>query len=99
MIKITNGSDVIEVTNGAYETVYKLAGFVPCEVMSDQVNEQEQVPTMSPDEKFEWEVAEKPISSWTKAEIKRFADINGISLKGLKESEARELIAEFLANP
>ena len=29
MIKITNGSEVYQVTNGAYETVYKPMGFVP----------------------------------------------------------------------
>ena len=31
MIKITNGSEVYQVTNGAYETVYKPMGFVPVE--------------------------------------------------------------------
>ena len=31
MIKITNGSEVYKVTNGAYETVYKPMGFVPVE--------------------------------------------------------------------
>lgn len=31
MIKITNGSEVYQVTNGAYETVYKQMGFVPVE--------------------------------------------------------------------
>lgn len=40
---------------------------------------------------------EKPLSQWTKNEVKRFASIKGIDLKGTKNaSEAKERIKPCL---
>lgn len=100
MIKITNGSDVIEVTSGAFKSIYSGIGFVPVKEESAGVNGDAITPDnviFDPDKVFINEVSEKPIGSWTKAEIKRFANLNDIDLKGVKEDEARELIAVILA--
>lgn len=100
MIKITNGSDVIEVTSGAFKSIYSGIGFVPVKEEPAGVNGGDVAPANvedDPDKVFINEVSEKPIGSWTKAEIKRFASLNDIDLKGVKEDEAREFIAALLA--
>lgn len=98
MVKITNGVDTFEVTRGAFETVFKGQGYrilIDHEVVS-QVEPGDTEKTE--DELFVEEVSKKPISEWNQDEMKRFADINGISLDGVaKVSQAREIIASYLA--
>lgn len=113
MIKITNGVRTVEVTNGAFQTVYKQQGYRPV----DEVNAE--TATTAPaasaagnqgngedpnaDEKWLLEIAEKPLSQWSKEEVKRFAALNHVDLTGTKNvNEAKELIGpaldEFLGN-
>lgn len=108
MIKITNGSEVYQVTNGAYETVYKPMGFVPIDevaveddVAVDDESEQsasdeEWTDTESEvDEDTAWceELKKKPIGQWNKAEVKRYAEIRGIDITGTKSiNEAKDRI-------
>ena len=99
MIKITNGLTVIEVTNGAYKSIYSKQGFAPVEEKKvsgapEATAESEE----SPDDKLADELSTKPISQWDKDEVKKFAAIKGIDISGTKNaSEAREVIKEFLA--
>lgn len=98
MVKITNGVDTFEVTRGAFETVFALQGY---ELLSD-VQTAPQIESepveKSDDELFAEEAAKKPISEWTQEELKRFADIYGISLDGVsKTSQAREIIAGYIS--
>ena len=107
MIKITNGSEVYEVTSGAFESIYKPMGFYPfseaaehaeAEPIAEEPAEQEpeveqEVEEVDPDEAFCEEIAKKPIGQWNKAEVKRYASVKGIDISGTKSiNEARDRI-------
>lgn len=105
MIKITNGSEVYQVTNGAYETVYRPMGFVPVDgvvvednatVDEESVSDEEWTEAESDvDEDAAWceELKKKPIGQWNKSEVKRYAEIRGIDITGTKSiNEAKDRI-------
>lgn len=101
MVKITNGVNVFEVTNGAFDGIFSHQGYtiVGAETAIPQVEEVTTpvVPEKTEDERFLEEVVEKPISQWDKEEIKRFAALKGIDLSGTRTAdEARELILNFI---
>lgn len=108
MIKITNGSDIYEVTRGAFETVYKPMGFYefngkPAEHADDVVEDviedvadetkQEADDEQSEDDAWCEELEKKPIGQWNKAEVKQYASIKGIDITGTKSiNEAKDRI-------
>lgn len=105
MIKITNGSEVYQVTNGAYETVYKPMGFVPVDGAAvednaaadeESVSDEEWTEAESDvDEDAAWceELKKKPIGQWNKSEVKRYAEIRSIDITGTKSiNEAKDRI-------
>lgn len=94
MVKITNGINVIEVTNGAFETVYKGQGY-------HKVVEQQAVVSASVKDEGQdvgevdhiAELEEKPVSQWSKTEVKEYAEAKGIDLSGTKNvNEAKDRI-------
>lgn len=95
MVKITNGVNVFEVTRGAFEGIYSKQGYV---LFKDvPAEEQPEAPEKSEDELFLETVVEKPISQWTKAEVKRFAGLKEIDISETKNpGEAKELIKAYL---
>ena len=100
MVRITNGAEIFEVTQGAYDNNFKKLGYT---IMNDskakktEVVNAEPEDTRSKEEKFIDEMKETPISKWSKADIKKFAELNGIDFSGTKNAdEAREVISEFL---
>ena len=98
MVKITNGVNVFEVTRGAYEGIYSKQGYTLLnEGKSSNVPQNPQEPVMNEDDKFLEEILEKPVSQWSKAEVKQFAALKGIDLSGTKNvGEAKELIKNFV---
>lgn len=99
MVKITNGKDIFEVTRGAFDGIYSRQGYTIFEEKKQvEVDEQVNVePEKSEDEIFADEIIEKPISQWSKEEVKRFASVKGIDITGTKNAnEAKELIKQFL---
>ena len=99
MVRITNGVDTFEVTNGAYENNFKKLGYTIVEEgkAKKEVVNAEPEDTRSPAEKFVDKMKEIPISKWSKADIKRFADFEKIDISGTRNAdEAREIISEFL---
>lgn len=99
MIKITNGTTVMEVSHGAYQQIYRLQGYVPYQDGAKQAEPAAApaAPEKSEDEKFIDEVMEKPISQWNKDEVKRFAALKEIDITGTKNAnEAKDRIKEFL---
>lgn len=104
MIKITNGSEIYEVTRGAFETVYKPMGFYefkgkPVEHADDIVEdvadepEQEADDEQSEDDAWCEELEKKPIGQWNKAEVKQYASVKGIDITGTKSiNEAKDRI-------
>lgn len=101
MVKITNGVNVFEVTNGAFDEIYSRQGYTVMdeEVVSNEVAEAEvvSVPEKSDDEIFVEEILEKPISQWSKDEVKRFAGIKNIDITDTKSAnEAKDIIKSFI---
>ena len=106
MVKITNGVDVIKVTRGAFENIYKSQGFVEADAPKEKKQEEgskepgelEEETEEYEEQKFVKELEEKPLTSWNKKEIKRYCSIVGIDISGPKSAEeAKEIIKNFLA--
>lgn len=98
MVKITNGVNVFEVTKGAFDEIYSRQGYV---LVNDGTPKQEApaVKDKTEDELFIEAVSEKPISQWSKDEVKRFASIKGVDIAGTKNvNEAKEIIKGFLSS-
>ena len=128
MIKVNNGVYTYEVTQGAYETIYRGLGFVPeseyvpalhviAQPIAEHVIEEadndsaaveataseasdaagesgNEANEVSEDERWCTQIRSKPISQWSKQELKRYATIKGINLEGEKtESSVRSRIA------
>lgn len=97
MVKITNGIDVFEVTKGAFDEIYARQGYKLFEKSKAATTEVNKEPELTEDELFCKEVVEKPISSWNKDEVKRFAELNEIDISGTKNAnEAKDRIKAFL---
>ena len=108
MIKITNGTEIYEVTRGAFETVYKPMGFyefkgkhaehvddVAEDVVEDAEDEHEQEADDKQSDEDAWcdELEKKPIGQWNKAEVKQYASIKGVDITGTKSiNEAKDRI-------
>ena len=91
-VRITDGVSEIEVSQGAFENIYSKQGFA--EVKHELVEEVESAEKT--DEEIAADIEEKPLSTWDKADIKKYADVYGIDLSGTKNiEEARDLIREF----
>ena len=95
MVKITNGVNVFEVTRGAFDGIYSRQGYtIIDENKKDEINDAVE---KSEEESFIDEIIDKPISQWSKDEVKRFASIKDIDITGTKNvSEAKEIIKHFL---
>ena len=97
MVKITNGVDVFEVSQGAFETIYRPQGFMPLvkPVMVEVV--EEVLEDISLDEEFCIDLLTKPLGGWNKDQVKRFCEIKSIDITGTKNAnEAKARIKEFL---
>lgn len=97
MVKITNGIVTAVVPIGAYNGIFSRQGFHLVDetdnenvvgIVEDGTNE---------DAAFVAEIHEKPLSQWTKGEVRRYAAINGIDIAGTKNpSEAKQLIKDYM---
>lgn len=95
MVKITNGLNTFEVTRGAFDGIYSRQGYTL--VKEDELKGIPKEPTLSEDEMFLIDIQEKPISQWSKEEVKRFANLKGVNISGTKNvGEAKNLIKDFL---
>lgn len=98
MVKITNGTNVFEVTRGAFDGIYSRQGYTIINEKKDKTDVNvPDTPKKTNDEIFVDEVVEKPISQWSKEEIKRFAALKGIDISGTKSAnEAKEIIKSYI---
>ena len=107
MVTITNGKDTFVVTRGAFEGIFSDIGYNIVSNDNEGADKasrasEENVDTNVDVEKTEEEVyceklKEKPISSWSKEEIKKFAIINSIDITGTKNAnEAKDIIKNYL---
>ena len=113
MVIITNGNVTTKVSVGAYNSMYKDLGFtvVDGEVAAsaeevvvpelvDEVPDIVEETTQSADESNDFsELLEKPLTQWSKQEVKDFAAAKGIELQGAKSfNDAKELVKQYLDN-
>ena len=69
------------------------------EVAEEDEEVEEDTNPMSEDEEFVETILKKPLASWNKEEVKRFAAIKGIDLTGTKSAnDAKERIKAFLSD-
>lgn len=96
MVKITNNIDTFEVSSGAYESIFKHQGYMKVEGSTEvegQMSMDDEIPKMSEDERFLSELIEKPISQWSKAEVKKYVELTGIDTSGASTlTEVKELV-------
>ena len=101
MVTIKNGNNVHVVTEGAYKEIFSKLGYeiisgkeevsieTPIDVDDNAMSEE--------DEEFILGVEEKPISQWSKTEVKKYAELKRIDITGTKNvNEAKAIIKEFL---
>lgn len=101
MVTIKNGDNIHVVTKGAYKEIFSRLGY---EIISGEEEVSIETPidvddnAMSEEEmEFIISVEEKPISQWSKAEVKKYAELKRIDITGTKNvNEAKEIIKEFL---
>ena len=101
MVTIKNGDNLHVVTEGAYKEIFSRLGY---EIISGKEEVSIETPidmddnTMSEEEmNFILGVEEKPISQWSKAEVKKYAELKRIDITGTKNvNEAKAIIKEFL---
>lgn len=98
MVKITDGVNVFEVTRGAFDGIYSRQGYcIADEAKKVEAFAEPTTPKKSEDEIFAEEILEKPISQWSKEEVKHFAAIKEIDISGTKNAnEAKEIIKSFI---
>lgn len=101
MVTIKNGNNIHVVTEGAYKEIFSKLGYeiisgkeevsieTPIDVDDNAMSEE--------DEEFILGVEEKPISQWSKTEVKKYAELKRIDITGTKNvNEAKAIIKEFL---
>lgn len=92
MVKITNHIDTFEVSNGAYESIFKAQGFTKVNEDGDVHVDHGDEP-MSDEDKFLMDIVEKPLSQWSKSEVKKYVDLKGIDTTGASTlAEVKEMI-------
>lgn len=98
MVKITDGVNLFEVTRGAFDGIYSRQGYhLVNEDKKSDASTAPAIPKKSKDEIFVEEILEKPISQWTKEEVKHFAAVKEIDISGTKNAnEAKEIIKSFI---
>ena len=97
-MRVGNYAKAFEVTKGAFDGIYSRQGYV----LANDGTPKREAPAgkgKTEDELFIEAVSEKPISQWSKDEVKRFASIRGVDIAGTKNvNEAKEIIKGFLSS-
>lgn len=97
MVEITNGVSKIKVTKGAFDGIYSRLGYrvVEKEKKQEELNTEQNSQSKTKDE-FE-ELKEKPISAWSKDDVKKFALANDIDTSEAKNfGEAKNIVKKWL---
>ena len=92
MVKITNGIENFIVTKGSVE-IYKNQGLKFFENKPTVANKTGKIEN----DVFVNKRDEKPMGEWKSADVKKFAEIMGVDLKGTERlSEAKQRIKNFI---
>lgn len=97
MVKITNYVNTFEVTQGAYDDIFKKQGFELVEEDKEDKKETVEETKKTEEEAYVEELMEKPISQWNKEEVKTYAYLKNIDISKTKNiGEARNIIKQSI---
>ena len=97
MVKITNYVNTFEVTQGAYDDIFKKQGFELVEEDKEDKKETVEKTKKTNEEAYVEELMEKPISQWNKEEVKTYASLKNIDISKTKNiGEARNIIKQSI---
>ena len=89
MIDITDGTHEFNVTEGAFEDIFKKQGYI-------EIAEEDGTSSKSELEAQVDLLDDKPVSMWTKQELKAYCDANSISLDDVTSTdEVRKRVLEY----
>ena len=99
MVKLSNGLSTIVVPSGAV-AMYERTGFRVVKDSDVESANESVIYTAEAEEKeseFITNLLEKPISKWSKEEVKRFANEKGININGTKSvNDAKDRIRDYI---
>lgn len=101
MIIITNGINEFEVSRGAYESIFQKQGYsiivdAEAEAVEDN-NDAEATEHAEHVDKDAEALMEKPISQWTKNEVKSFIDKKRIDVSGITSfNEVKDRVRKYI---
>lgn len=101
MINITNGINEFEVSRGAYESIFQKQGYsivvdTETEVVENNKDAAAAEPAKQVDKDAE-ALMEKPISQWTKNEVKSFIDKKRIDVSGITSfNEVKDRVRKYI---
>lgn len=97
MVKITNYVNTFEVTQGAYDDIFKKQGFELVEEDKEDKKEIVEEVKKTNEEAYVEELMEKPISQWNKEEVKTYASLKNVDISKTKNiGEARNIIKQSI---
>lgn len=97
MVKITNFVNTFEVTQGAYDDIFKKQGFELVEKEKEDKKETVEETKKTNEEAYVEELMKKPISQWNKEEVKTCASLKNIDISNTKNiGEARNIIKQSI---
>lgn len=101
MVIITNGINEFEVSRGAYESIFRKQGYsiivdAEAEAVEDN-NDAEATEHAEHVDKDAEALVEKPISQWTKNEVKNFIAKKGIDVSGITSfNEVKDRVRKYI---
>jgi hypothetical protein len=101
MVIITNGINEFEVSRGAYESIFRKQGYsivvdTETEVVENNKDAVAAEPAKQVDKDAE-ALMEKPISQWTKNEVKSFIDKKRIDVSGITSfNEVKDRVRKYI---
>lgn len=101
MVVITNGINEFEVSRGAYESIFQKQGYsiivdAETEAVEDN-NDAEATEHAEHVDKDAEALVEKPISQWTKNEVKNFIAKKGIDVSGITSfNEVKDRVRKYI---
>lgn len=99
MVKCTNGLITCIVTEGAYDNYFKTLGYrvIKDDTVHNIIAEEDiDADVIDAVDVFD-ELLEKPISQWSKTEVKEFANAKGIDISETRNvSQAKEIIKAYI---
>lgn len=101
MVIITNGINEFEVSRGAYESIFRKQGYsIVVDTETEVVENNKDVAAAEPAKQVDKDaeaLMEKPISQWTKNEVKSFVDKKRIDVSGITSfNEVKDRVRKYI---